>query len=854
MSRQTRSSMRRLLRSTPIPVLAAVAGLLLGVSVWLIIDRVQSHAIREIFHQELVERLQQREHESLVRFDHFIESYKTTTRLLANHRRMAAYLDPIEWQRGIQPEPVIYDYDPPIWLPDQATWELTVPPSHVLLLDTDSHIREQYSVGDAPLPVEALARGTLNFQLKETNAYLTKLGRQPYLLVFEMIEDSGMNIMGSLVLLIPVDSEFLLAAQQRVNPNDAVYALLDGENQRVLSSSDKKRIPVNILSDDMVGDYELTMHSFAEYGDSDLNLFFTTFVPRSQVAATGKRILQTERLQRLGSSAILVIAFVSFFILMSSYINRLLKRLSKLSSHALGIDRRHVGWGNQLLILEDWIKEFIKQVMRARDEMRVQHESQMRQSEALTTAIMDASLDSIVTIDHDGGIVDFNPTAERTFGYQRRDVLGRQLDELLLTTQSRHALQKLMGDCEQAVAEAPVNAQMQAVTSDGQVFPVELAIKAIILGQRRLLTVYIRDYSERQRQQDEIASLAAFPSESPSPVLRVNRPGVVIYANGPSQPLLDYWGCELLQTLPVYWRKQIQEVLAKRSTCELEVQIDDKLYSLLLAPIADLGYVNIYAHDITQMRKAEAEARRRQNELVHVSRLSTMGEMATGIAHELNQPLSAIVNYANGCARRLSVKDSGSEELLNALCQISGQAKRAGEIIKRLRGMVTRQQPVREEHDLNELISEVCSLLAHDTQKNGLDVDCRLNPEPLIVRVDPVQIEQAILNLMRNSMDALQDIPPSQRKLIVVSGMQEAGKAIVCVRDSGAGIHPKEMGSLFDAFYTTKQTGMGMGLAITQTIVEQHDGKIRAETWLGKGTSFTIELPLANEALRSIAS
>lgn len=853
MSLRLHSSTRSLLRRTPIPVLAAVGGLLVGISVWLIIDRVQSHAIREIFQQELVERLRQREHESLIRFDHFIESYKVTTRLIANHRRMADYLDPINWQQHDHAQPAVYLNDHPSWLPDLAAWHLTVPPSHVLLLDTHGKIREQYHVRDQALPADVLRQDTLGFQLKASNSYLTKFGRQPYLLVFELIEDHHKNIMGNLALLVPVDSDFLQAAQQRVNPNDVVYALLDGENQRVLSSSDKKRIPLNILSEDMVADYELTMHSFAEYGDSDLNLMFATFVPRSQVQSTGQRVLQTERLQRLGSSAILVIVFVSFFILMSSYINRLLKRLSKLSRHALGIERRHAGWGNQLLILEDWIKEFIKLVLRAREEMRVRHESQIRQSEALKAAIMDASLDSIITIDHTGGIVDFNPTAERTFGYRRSEVLGKQLGELILTPQSRHALRALMADCQQSAVEATVNTQMEAVTSDSKVFPVELAIKAIMLDDERLLTVYIRDYSERQRQQAEIISLAAFPGESPSPVLRVNRPGVVIYANAPSQPLLDYWGCEPLQTLPVFWREQVREVLDEGRTRELEVQIDDKMYSLLLAPIAELGYVNIYAHDITQRREAEAEARRRQNELVHVSRLSTMGEMATGIAHELNQPLSAIVNYANGCARRLGVKDKGSEDLLNALCQISGQAKRAGEIIKRLRGMVTRQQPVREEHDLNQLINEVCSLLAHETKKKGLDVERRLNPEPVLVRVDPVQIEQAVLNLMRNSMDALQDVPASERRLILVSGMKENGMAFVSVRDTGQGIRPKEMERLFDAFYTTKPTGMGMGLAITQTIVEEHDGKIQAESWPTKGTSFTIELPLADEALRSIA-
>lgn len=847
-------SLRRLLRRMPIPALAAIAGLAVGIVVWLINDQVQTKALRDIFRQESIERLQQHEHESLVRFDHFIQSYKATTRLLASHRRMSAYLDPLIWNSH-QPSPaILYDYDPPPWLPDRAIWHLSIPPSHVLLIDTFGNIREEYQVSDKPLPRELLSQGALTFRVRDSSAFLTKLGEQPYLLVFEMIEDQGYNVMGNLALLVPIDSEFLLASQQRVNSNDAVYALLDGENLKVLASSDTQRIAVNTIADQLKPDFELTMHSFGDYGDSDLNLLFATFVPRSQLLAMGNRVLETERLHRLSASAIIIAAFILSFVLISSYINRLLKRLSKLSSHALGIDRRHAGWGNQLLILEDWIKAFIKLVMRAREETQRRHDNQIRQSEALTTAIMDASLDSIITIGQDGDIVEFNPTAERIFGYSRGQVLAKKLDALLLPPSSRACFSGLMEACMATDSNASVTAQMEAVTHDGKVFPVELSIKSIMLDEVRLLTVYIRDYSEHQRQQAQIVSLAAFPGESPSPVLRVNRPGVVIYANGPSRPLLEYWGCEPLQTLPHYWRQQVCEVLDAGQTRELEIQVGDTQYSLLLAPVRDLGYVNIYAHDITRMRQAEAEAQRRQNELVHVSRLSTMGEMATGIAHELNQPLSAIVNYANGCVRRLHVQQDGAGALLDALSQISGQAERAGKIIKRMRGMVTRQQPVREEHDLNSLIVEVSALLSHDLRKAGVPLERRLNPEPLIIWVDPVQIEQAVLNLARNALDALHDTQVDARRFIIATGRRENGMIYVSVRDSGPGLHPTEMEHLFDPFYTTKQHGMGMGLAITQTIVEHHGGMIRVESWPGKGSTFTIELPVAAEALRSLAS
>jgi len=285
---------------------------------------------------------------------------------------------------------------------------------------------------------------------------------------------------------------------------------------------------------------------------------------------------------------------------------------------------------------------------------------------------------------------------------------------------------------------------------------------------------------------------------------------------------------------------------------ELEVNIDDAVFSMMLAPVAEFDYVNIYARDITKVRRVEEESKQRQNELVHVSRLSTMGEMATGIAHELNQPLSTIVNSANGCARRLRLDIGGKDDLLNALEQISVQARRAAEIIKRLRGMVSRQAPVRQFVDLNALILEVCSLMTHDIRRQQVAIERSLSSTPLMVRVDPVQIEQALLNLIRNALDSLTALIPLERRLTLSSGRRSGGLIYVSVKDNGAGIEAKEMEHLFDAFYTTKQTGMGMGLAITQTIVEDHHGRIHADSWPGKGSTFTIELPASTESSESV--
>ncbi|MCB1726031.1 MAG: PAS domain S-box protein, partial [Gammaproteobacteria bacterium] len=434
--------------------------------------------------------------------------------------------------------------------------------------------------------------------------------------------------------------------------------------------------------------------------------------------------------------------------------------------------------------------------------------------------------------------------------------VGRSFSELLVAPKWRETFERLLylslSGAEQGV---PLQrTEIQVVARDRRIFPVELSIKPVSLEDQLVFTLYLRDIAERKMREAEIRSLAALPSESPIPVLRINRRGVITYANQPSTPLLKHWGCRPLQTLPVYWRSRIEEVLASTATSELEVATDEGIFSLLLAPVSELGYVNVYARDITSERAAEEELKRRQNELVHVTRLSNMGEMATGIAHELNQPLSAIVNFANGCARRLRLDIGGKDEMLHALGQISAQAGRAGEIIKRLRGMVSRRQPIREIVDLNVLARETCSMLSHELGRHELTIERRLANRELWVRVDSVQIEQVLINLLRNALDALVDVPASERRLVIESGSQSEGMVFLSVRDNGSGISDKAMEHLFDPFFSTKESGMGMGLAISQTIISNHHGKIRADSQPGNGSTFIIELPSSMESVASAAS
>ena len=289
------------------------------------------------------------------------------------------------------------------------------------------------------------------------------------------------------------------------------------------------------------------------------------------------------------------------------------------------------------------------------------------------------------------------------------------------------------------------------------------------------------------------------------------------------------------------------QALEQAEPRERETQLGSQAYALLFAPFRDLGYVNIYGRDITAVRRAEQASRQHQAELVHVSRLSTMGEVATGMAHELNQPLSAIVNYANGCTRRIQGGLGQTQDLLDALAQIASQARRASEIIRRLRALVGKPTSSRSIVDLNHLVRDMCTFIEFETHKLEIQIGLDLAAEPIQVHVDLVQIEQVLLNLVRNALDALEETPQAERRLLIHTGVQGA-EALVSVEDNGSGVDPECLKRLFDPFFTTKEAGMGMGLTISQTIVENHDGHIWAESAPGRGTVFYVTLPLADDS------
>jgi PAS domain S-box-containing protein len=250
--------------------------------------------------------------------------------------------------------------------------------------------------------------------------------------------------------------------------------------------------------------------------------------------------------------------------------------------------------------------------------------------------------------------------------------------------------------------------------------------------------------------------------------------------------------------------------------------------------------------NIAERKHAAEKFRQHQSEMAHVSRLSTMGEMASGIAHELNQPLSAISNYTRGCIRMLQNCELGNKgQLIAAMEQVASQAERAGEIIRQLRRFVRKETPEREWVALDVLLRSLLNFIQPELRKGGVKVTLNLASGLPTLWVHGIQLEQVLLNLTRNAIEAMQDNNGERR--LGITGYQEGGAVYLEVSDNGHGIDAALQERLFTPFLTTKKQGMGLGLSISQGIIESHGGQMKVQSTPGEGTRFTIMLPLRSE-------
>lgn len=491
---------------------------------------------------------------------------------------------------------------------------------------------------------------------------------------------------------------------------------------------------------------------------------------------------------------------------------------------------------------------------------------------ARLAGVLQAAVDPIIIIDHRGIIQEFNPSAEAVFGYQASEVIGESVNMLMPEPHRTNHDQYIENYLRTGKAQIiGIGREVVGRRRDGSVFPMELAVGEVKTGQLPYFVGITRDVTERKEFEQRLSrseEQLRLAFNSMAIAKAVCDPDGRFRRVNPAA--CSFWGYSEAQLLSMR--------LADIALPEDRQRLASTMLSLAARSVtrADLflrfehpdgriihghffgsgisggsnspnnGEIVVQVVDQTHQVHAEEEARTHRERLAHVTRLSTVGEMAAGIAHEINQPLTAIATFAQACQRLLRVPEPEHDEILDALDQIDKQALRAGEVIRRLRTMVRKRESVRERVDINGLVRDIVKLAELDGRVHDYDISQKLEPGLPRVLVDPVQIQQVVLNLVRNGREAMQGVArPSDAKITVASRRAGESEIEVTVEDQGMGVSEEDEAELFHPFYTTKGSGMGMGLSICLSIVAAHGGRLWFTRNPKQGTTFHFTLPIA---------
>ena len=497
---------------------------------------------------------------------------------------------------------------------------------------------------------------------------------------------------------------------------------------------------------------------------------------------------------------------------------------------------------------------------------RKRAEQELRRSEARKAAILDSALECIVTIDHQGCITEFNPAAERTFGYRRDEVLGQQLADVIippaLRGRHRQGFARYLATSEARVLGRRI--EMTAVRADGSEFPTELAITRIPLDGPPSFTGYLRDITDRKQSEEELRRSEAFLAEGQ----QLSRVGSFSWRVATDDIM---WSEQLYRifeidravrvTLEVIgtrvhpedlsaFKEQIERSRQDGSDVQLEIRLQ--------MPERTVKYVHIVAHcrdnrgqreyigavqDVTQRRLSEEALAKVRSELAYVSRATSLGVLTASIAHEVNQPLAGIITNAGTCLRMLGADPPDVDGARETARRTIRDGNRASDVMTRLRALFSKKEFSLESLDLNEATREVIALSLGDLQRHRVILQSELADDLPIITGDRMQLQQVILNLLRNASEAMVEVHERPRLLLIKTERENVNRVRLTVRDAGIGLPPESFDSLFDAFYTTKSGGMGIGLFVSRSIVERHQGRLWAEPNDGPGGSFSFSLP-----------
>jgi two-component system sensor kinase FixL len=480
-------------------------------------------------------------------------------------------------------------------------------------------------------------------------------------------------------------------------------------------------------------------------------------------------------------------------------------------------------------------------------------------------AVIDSAHDAIITIGANGRIETFNKAATRIFGYEPADVLGYNVNVLMPPPYKEAHDGYLHNYMTTGVAKIiGTGREVEARRRDGTVFPIDLSVAEMNVGGRRGFIGVIRDISGRKQAESARDHLAAIVHSSHDAVIGKNLAGFITSWNWGAEKMYGYMAAEAIgrpiamlappalkdEILALIERARRGEVISNFETTRITKDGRRLDVTLTLSPIRDAAGeivgVSTIARDVTQINHAQRRIRELTAEMVHMSRLTAMGQLSSSLAHELNQPLTAVANYAEAARQTLlAAPTPPPPRVTEFLEKTAAQADRAGQIIRRLRGFVEKGSVERVPAFLDEMVKEATALGTIGSASDGIHLVYELAPGLPPVHIDKIQIQQVVVNLVRNAAEVLRG---QERRVLTVRTVATGdGYQEVAVIDTGPGIAPEIANQLFKPFVTTKADGMGIGLSICHSIIEAHGGRIWTEPNPGGGTVFRFVVPEATD-------
>jgi two-component system sensor kinase FixL len=489
------------------------------------------------------------------------------------------------------------------------------------------------------------------------------------------------------------------------------------------------------------------------------------------------------------------------------------------------------------------------------------------QAAGLLAAIIESSEDAIVGKTLDGVVTSWNPAAELIFGYTAREMIGQPI--AILTAPGRPYEMPLILDRIRR-GERIERYETRRRRKDGGVIDVLLTVSPIrdeagrIIGAAKI----VRDLTEARREHAALlereAHLRSILDTIPDAMVVIDERGIVQSLSATAERMFGYTADEVCgrnvsMLMPSPHRDSHDAYLARylrtgeRRIIGLGRVVAGQRKDGAIFPMElEVGEVRGAGHrlftgfvrDLSERQATERRLQELQSELSHVSRLSEMGQMASALAHEVNQPLTAATNYVEA-ARLMLTSGSGiaPDRLTTVIDSVATQITRAAQIIRRLHDFIKKGETSQRAEDVTKVIAEASALALIGTKERGVKLQVRSAPNLPPVLIDAIQIQQVIVNLMRNAIEAME--VSERRELTIANAMEEGGRVRVSIVDTGPGIAPEIADRLFQPFVTTKAQGMGVGLSICRSIIESHGGELAMEANPGGGTIFRFSLPVA---------